>query len=70
MIDYEKALKVYMRDLELHVLEHITERARLKTALDTIGSLLADNSNASGPLPPARANALHALERLNRMLKN
>jgi len=70
MIDYEKALKVYMRDLELHVLEHLTERARLKTALDTIGSLLADTSNASGPLPPARANALHALERLNRMLKN
>jgi len=70
MIDYEKALKVYMRDLELHVLEHLTERARLKTALDTIGSLLADNSNASGPLPPARANALHALERLNRMIKN
>ena len=70
MIDHEKALKIYMCDLELHVMEHITESARLKTALDTIGSLLADNSNASGPLPPARANALHALDRLIRMLKN
>lgn len=70
MIDHEKALKIYMRDLELHVLEHLTEQARLKTALDVIGRLLSDDSNASGPLPPARANALHALERLKRMLKN
>lgn len=69
-MNHDKALKAFMSELELHVMEHLTERARLRLSLQKVHRLWHDSCKDSDHIPPDAAHILRQIDRLAKMLDN